>query len=90
MLLTIFYCDGIFGCYKNRTIQRVQELDCSIMIIVREHVHIGPHVVDHNRKPLEQGIDGLTGDMSEALVLSTLNHIHPSLSLSISNMSFLQ
>jgi hypothetical protein len=26
----------------------VQELDGSIMIIVREHVHIGPHVVHHN------------------------------------------
>jgi hypothetical protein len=30
------------------------------MIIVREHIHIGPHVVHNHRKPLKQGIDGLT------------------------------
>jgi hypothetical protein len=49
-------------------IQRVQELDGSIMITVREHVHIGPHVVYYHRKPLERGIDGLTGEMNEILV----------------------
>jgi hypothetical protein len=27
------------------------------MIIVREHVHIGPHVVHHHREPLKQGIE---------------------------------
>jgi hypothetical protein len=40
------------------------------MIIVREHVHIGPHVVHNHREPLKQGIDGLTREMSEVLVLS--------------------
>jgi hypothetical protein len=60
------------------------------MIIIREHVHIGPHVVHHNREPLKQGIDGLTGEMSEVLVLSPISRIHPSLNLSISNMSFFQ
>jgi hypothetical protein len=40
------------------------------MIIVREHVHIGPHVVHNHREPLKQGIDGLTGEMSEVLILS--------------------
>jgi hypothetical protein len=60
------------------------------MIAIREHVHIGPHVVHHIRKPLEQGIEGLTGEMSEVLVLSLVSHIHPSLKLSISYMSFLQ
>jgi hypothetical protein len=60
------------------------------MIIVREHVHIGPHVVHHNREPLKQGIDGLTGEMSEVLVLSPVSRIHPSLNLGVSNMSFLQ
>jgi hypothetical protein len=60
------------------------------MIIVREHVHIGPHVVHHNREPLKQGIDGLTGEMSEVLVLSPVGRIHPSLNLGIPNMSFLQ
>jgi hypothetical protein len=60
----------------------VQELDGSIMSIVREHVHIGPHVVYHHQKPLEQGIDGLTEEMSEVLVLSPVSRI--------SYMSFLQ
>jgi hypothetical protein len=60
------------------------------MIIIREHVHIGRHVVHHNCEPLKQGIDGLTGEMSEILVLSLVSRIHPSLNLSISNMSFLQ
>jgi hypothetical protein len=60
------------------------------MIIVREHVHIGPHAVHHNREPLKQGIDGLTGEMSEILVLSLVSRIHPSLNLSISNVRFLQ
>jgi hypothetical protein len=31
---------------------------------------IGPHVVHHNREPLKQAIDGLTGEMSEVFVLS--------------------
>jgi hypothetical protein len=60
------------------------------MIIVREHVHIGPHVVHNHCEPLKQGIVGLTGEMSEVLVLSPVGRIHPSLNLSITNMSFLQ
>jgi hypothetical protein len=60
------------------------------MIIVREDVHIGPHVVYHHRKTLKQGIDGLTGEMSQVLVLSLVGRIHPSLNLGIPNMSFLQ
>jgi hypothetical protein len=40
------------------------------MIIRQEHVHIGPHIVHYNREPLKQGIDGLTGEMSEVLLLS--------------------
>jgi hypothetical protein len=34
--------------------------------------------------------DGLTGEMSEVLVLSPVGHIHPSLNLGIPNMSLLQ
>jgi hypothetical protein len=60
------------------------------MIIVRDHVHIGPHVVHRHRKPLKQGIDGLTWEMSEVLLLSPVSRIHPSLNLGIPNMSFLQ
>jgi hypothetical protein len=60
------------------------------MIIIREHVHIIPHVVHNHHEPLKQGIDGLAGEMSEVLVLSPVSRIHPSLNLGISNMSFLQ
>jgi hypothetical protein len=60
------------------------------MVIVREHVHIGPHVVHNHREPLKQGIDGLTGEMSEVLILSPVGRIHPSLNLGIPNMSLLQ
>jgi hypothetical protein len=60
------------------------------MIIAREHVHIGPHVVHNHHEPLKQGIDGLAGEMSEVLVLSPVIRIHPSLNLGIPNMSFLQ
>jgi hypothetical protein len=60
------------------------------MIIVREHVHIGPHVVHNHREPLKQDIDGLAGEMSEVLVRSLVSCIHLSLNLGIPNMSFLQ
>jgi hypothetical protein len=60
------------------------------MIIIREHVHIGPHVVHNHREPLKQGIGGLTGEMSEVLVLSPVGRIHPSLNLGIPNMRLLQ
>jgi hypothetical protein len=60
------------------------------MIIVREHVHIGPHVVHNHREPLKQGINGLTREMSEVLLLSPVGRIHSSLNLGIPNMSFLQ
>jgi hypothetical protein len=60
------------------------------MIIVWEHVHIGPHVVHNHREPLKQGIHGLTEEMSEVLVLSPVGRIHPSLNLGIPYMSFLQ
>jgi hypothetical protein len=60
------------------------------MIIVWKHVHIGPRVVHHNHEPLKQGIDGLTGEMSEVLVLYPVSRIHLSLNLGIPNMSFPQ
>jgi hypothetical protein len=60
------------------------------MIIVREHVHIGPHVVHNHRESLKQGIDGLIGAMSEVLVLSPVGRIHPNLNLGIPNTSLLQ
>jgi hypothetical protein len=60
------------------------------MIIVWENVHIGPHVVHNHREPLKPGIDGLTGEMSEVLVLSPVSRVHPSPNLDIPNMSVLQ
>jgi hypothetical protein len=60
------------------------------MIIIREHIHIGPHVVHNHHEPLKQGIDGLAGEMSEVLVLSPVSCIHPSLNLGIPNMNFSQ
>jgi hypothetical protein len=60
------------------------------MIIVRENVHIGPHVVHNHREPMKQGIDGLTGKMSEVLIHSPVGRIHPSLNLGIPNMSLIK
>jgi hypothetical protein len=60
------------------------------MIIIREHVHIGPHVVHNHHEPLKKGIDGLTREMSEVIVLSPVGRLHLSLNLGIPNMSFLQ
>jgi hypothetical protein len=60
------------------------------MIIVWEYDHIGSHVVHHNRKPLEKGVNELTGEMSEVLLLSPVSRVHPSLNLSIPNVSILQ
>jgi hypothetical protein len=45
------------------------------MIIVREHVYIGPHVVHNHREPLKQGINGLTGEMNLGIPnMSLLQH----------------
>jgi hypothetical protein len=60
------------------------------MIIMWEHGHIGSHVVHHDRKQLEKGIDRLAAEMSEVLVLSPVCHVHSSLNLSIPSMSILQ
>jgi hypothetical protein len=58
------------------------------MVIVRQDVNIGPHVV--HREPLEQGINRLTVEMSEVLVLSLVSRIQPCLNVSIPSMSILQ
>jgi hypothetical protein len=60
------------------------------MIIIWEHDHNGSHVVHHDHKPLEKGIDGLVGEMSEVLVLYPVSRVHPSVNLSIPSMSILQ
>jgi hypothetical protein len=60
------------------------------MIIVREHNHISPHVVHNHSEPLEHGFYGLTGEMSEVLLLFPVGRKQPSLNLSIPDVSILQ
>jgi hypothetical protein len=57
------------------------------MIIVREHDHISPHVVHNHDELLEHGIDGLTREMSEVLVLSPVGREQTSLNLSVPSVS---
>jgi hypothetical protein len=68
----------------------VQELHIPVIIIVWERGHISHHVVHTHNEPLEHGVYGLTGEMSEVLVLSLVGHEQPSLNLSIPSVSFLQ
>jgi hypothetical protein len=67
----------------------MQELDSPVMVIIREHGHIGPHVVHDHRETLKHGIDVLIGE-SEVLILSTVGRKEPSLNLSVLCMSILQ
>jgi hypothetical protein len=60
------------------------------MVIIWEHGHISPHVVHDHRETLKHGIYGLTGEMSEVLILSLVGHKEPSLNLSVPGMSILQ
>jgi hypothetical protein len=60
------------------------------MVIVQEHNHISPHVVHNHREPLKHGINRLTGEMCEILVLSPVGHKLPSLNLGVPDMSILQ
>jgi hypothetical protein len=64
-------------------IQRMQELDSPVMVIIQEHGHISPHVVHGHRETLKHGIYGLTGEMSEVLILSPVGRKELSLNLSI-------
>jgi hypothetical protein len=66
------------------------ELDSHVMVIIREHGHISPHVVHDHCETLKHGIYGLTGEMSEVLVLSLVGRKESSLNLSVPGMSILQ
>jgi hypothetical protein len=68
----------------------MQELDSPVMVITREHDHIGRHVVQDHRGTLKHGIYGLTGEMREVLLLSPVGRKEPSLNLSVPGMSSLQ
>jgi hypothetical protein len=71
-------------------IQRMQELDSPVMVIIREHCHISLHIVHDHHEMLKHGIYGLTGEMSEVLVFSLVGCKEPSLNLSVPDMSILQ
>jgi hypothetical protein len=60
------------------------------MIIIRkQHDHIGSHVVRNHSELLEHGVYGLTGEMSEVLVLSPISRKQVSLNLSVPSVSIL-
>jgi hypothetical protein len=60
------------------------------MVIVWDDISIGPHVVHNHPELLEQGIYGLTREMSEVLILSPVSRIQPCLNIRIPSMSILQ
>jgi hypothetical protein len=68
----------------------MQELANPFMVIIQEHDHISPHVVHDHRETLIHGIYGLTGEMSEVLLLSPVGRKESSLNLSVPGMSILQ
>jgi hypothetical protein len=68
----------------------MQELDSPVMVIIRYHGHISPHFVHNNREPLKHGINRLSWEMSEILVLSPVSRKESSLNLSVPAMSILQ
>jgi hypothetical protein len=59
------------------------------MVIVWEDVNIGPHLFHNHHEPLKLGINRLTGEMSEVLILSLVSRIQSCLNISIPNMSIL-
>jgi hypothetical protein len=67
----------------------MHDLDSPVMVIVQENNHISPRVVHNQREPLKHGINRLTGEMSEILVLSPVGRKEPSLNLSVPGMSIL-
>jgi hypothetical protein len=67
----------------------MQELDSPVMVIIREHDHISPHAVHDHRETLKHDIYGLTGKMSQDLVLSPVGRKELSLNLSVLVMSIL-
>jgi hypothetical protein len=82
--------NGLDLLTPHGTIERMQELDSPVMVIIREHGHISPHVVHNHRELLEHGINRLAEEMREILVLSSVRCKEPSLNLSVPGMSILQ
>jgi hypothetical protein len=72
------------------TIQRMQELHNSVMVIVWQHSHIGTHIVHNHNEALKHGVNGLTGHMSEILILHPVGREQASLHLIVPTMSYLE
>jgi hypothetical protein len=70
-------------------IQKMQELDSPVMVIIREHSHISPHVVHDHRETLKHVIYRLTREMREVLILPPVGSKEPCLNLSVLGMSIL-
>jgi hypothetical protein len=60
-LIVVRLHNGLDLGTPHDTIQRMQELHDSIMVIVREHDHICPHIVHNYGDTLKHGVNGLIG-----------------------------
>jgi hypothetical protein len=60
------------------------------MIIVQGHGHIVPHVVHNHGEALKHGVNGLTRQMSEVLILHLVSRKQMSLHLIVPTMSYLE
>jgi hypothetical protein len=89
-VLLLLVKNGLDLLTPHGTIQGMKELDSPVMVIIREHGHISPHVVRNHREPLKHSINRLTGEMHEILVLSPVGRRESSLYLSVPGMSILQ
>jgi hypothetical protein len=59
------------------------------MVIVWKHGHIVPHIVYNYGVSLKHGVNGLTGHMSEILILHLVSREQASLHLIVPTMSYL-
>jgi hypothetical protein len=60
------------------------------MVIVWQHGHISPHVVHNHSEALKHGVNGLTGKMSEILILHPVSREQARLHLIVLTMSYLE
>jgi hypothetical protein len=68
----------------------MQELHNPVMVIIREHGHIDPHIVHNHDETLKHGVNGLTGQASEILILHPVGREQASLHLIVPIMSYLE
>jgi hypothetical protein len=56
-LIVVGLHDGLDLGTSHGTINQVQELQSSIMVIVWNHDHIGPHIVHNHGEPLKHSVN---------------------------------